>query len=605
MSLVVAMLAPSPARALDLPPVGGEKPNVQITETSIVAKRFEARDREDPLNQGYASWLNRLNLQLDYKRITVTTRLDSALYLDRPEDRSYALPNDKRDAIFDGASRYRDSLYPAKLWVTYKGDRVSVTVGDTYVQFGRGLVLSMRRIDELGIDTTIRGGKVVVQEDPFALTLVGGLANPARVDDATGRALFLPKDVPGEPLLRAPLFGSDRIVGAALQSGRGLPITTSTHVMHLSRCAPYRYDAGGRVIDGELDRPVGTCAPGATEQWQATLPLGIARSGEVTNAGQSVEVPSLWGHGSLYLEGAVQKTEPGTVLLDRTEGNALYGSLVTSGGPLTNTFEVKSYRNFYPVQASVNTNKAAAFSNVAYSAPPTAEDITQDSMFGSYNACVDGGRNRLDTNLSSSLLVWGSYGYFVTKSEAPGGICDEKGRSLADDKAGTRHTVTDLTPGLQYRWDKNKSLAVVTFTLRNDVNDRNERYYRERSFTYDINKHLGGAFTLEVQGRHRVRDQLGENILDGDLRGRAWVQGEHQNGIKISPKWVLAQGVEYTSLSGQPFWYFNGNLAYRFTPESNLRIFGGQNRGGLKCVSGVCRFFPPFSGVRAELTLRF
>ncbi len=75
--------------------------------------------------------------------------------------------------------------------------------------------------------------------------------------------------------------------------------------------------------------------------------------------------------------------------------------------------------------------------------------------------------------------------------------------------------------------------------------------------------------------------------------------------LKVAPKWVFSQGIEYTTLIGFPTYYFNGSILYRFTSESNLKIFFGQQRGGLKCVSGICKVFPAFSGARVELTLRF
>jgi hypothetical protein len=45
--------------------------------------------------------------------------------------------------------------------------------------------------------------------------------------------------------------------------------------------------------------------------------------------------------------------------------------------------------------------------------------------------------------------------------------------------------------------------------------------------------------------------------------------------------------------------------AERRLPSSNLRLFVGEARGGLKCVSGVCRLFPPFQGVKLTATVRF
>ena len=34
-------------------------------------------------------------------------------------------------------------------------------------------------------------------------------------------------------------------------------------------------------------------------------------------------------------------------------------------------------------------------------------------------------------------------------------------------------------------------------------------------------------------------------------------------------------------------------------------LFVGQRRGAIRCVSGVCRKFPPFEGARIEITSRF
>jgi hypothetical protein len=36
-----------------------------------------------------------------------------------------------------------------------------------------------------------------------------------------------------------------------------------------------------------------------------------------------------------------------------------------------------------------------------------------------------------------------------------------------------------------------------------------------------------------------------------------------------------------------------------------INVFVGQRRGAIRCVSGVCRLFPPFEGAKFELTSRF
>jgi hypothetical protein len=392
-----------------------------------------------------------------------------------------------------------------------------------------------------------------------------------------------------------------------VQAGRGLPVTLSTHAVRLTKCAPYRYDASGNIIDNPFNAPIGTCSEPHREVWLSELPpLGpVLSAPETINAGQSIEVPSLWGHGSVYLEGAVQKREAQTPREENTQGNALYASVVSTGGPISNTLEVKSYRNFFPLAGSVNVSRAAAFSNIAYSIPPTAEPIISDTMFGFYNACVTGGRDRFDYRLTPTFLAYGTFGYFVTRSEILGGTCDRVGRSTADNPAATTNYVTDASAGVEWRFDDDKSIVFANVNARHDVKENDDPYYREVSGQYSITKYIKGPYSVEIAGRHRYRIQEGENLRGETARGEPWWQGENQLALKVAPKWVISQGFEYTTFIGLPTYYFNGGVLYRFTSESNIRIYAGQNRGGLRCVSGICRVFPAFSGARVELTLRF
>ena len=605
------------ASAVDGPKVGGTPIKLDITETSIFAQRFEARQGEKAEDQGYFAWLNRLNLVFGWKKLTLGMRLDSSVYALRPADRYYGDLSFKRNAIVDGAARYRNAIYPAKLWLSYKTEGIEATAGDSYVQFGRGLVLSMRKVDELGIDTTLFGGKVVFQKDPFAVTLIAGVANPARVDEPTGQALFLPRDVRPDlaklpPPFRTdvrptPVFGSDRIVGVQIQAGRGLPVTSSTHFVRLTKCSPYHFKADGTAEESFTDAPFGTCDQPDTSTFLGTLSGNLSptlRSPETINAGQVLEVASLWGHGSIYVEGAVQRRQGDKANDGNTTGNAIYGALVTTGGPITNTLEVKSYRNFFPLTGAVNVSKAPPFANIAYSAPPTAEPIISDVMFGFYNACVTGGRDRFDYRFTPTFLGYATAGYAVTRSEVPGGQCERIGRSTSDKPDETTNYVTDGSLGIEWRFDNDKSIAFANVAARHDIKETGTAYYRELSAQYSVTKYIKGPYSVEVAGRHRYRILENENIRE-DFRGDPWRQGENQIALKVAPKWIIAQGFEYTTQIGFPTYYFNGTVLYRITPESNIRLYVGQNRGGLRCVSGICRMFPAFSGARIELTLRF
>lgn len=611
-ALAVSLLAARTAHAVDLPKLGSDPVRLEVVETSIAAQHFSARDGEKPTDQGYGAWLNRLNVALRWKKWTLGTRLDSSFYWWRPDEAISNFPASQQENVRrDGATRYRNSLYPAKLWATYQSPNLEVTVGDAYVQFGRGLVLSMRKIDELGVDNTVRGAKVAWQSDPFAMTLVAGVANPSRVDEATGRALFLPKSIPGDSTAAQPVIGSDRIVGAQIQAGRGTPLVLSTHAVRLTRCAPYHYDAAGRVADGAFDAPFGSCDPNDTKAW-LSVPAGggpAINASEIDTAGQSLEIPSLWHHGSLYVEAAVQhRYHDGDVADVHPNGNAVSGSLSTDFGPITNTLEIKSYRNFYASAGAVDISRTAAFNNILYSSPPTAELITQDAMFGFFNACVDGGRLRTDVKTSDTFLFYGIGAYAHTKSEISGGSCDELGRSTTTVRAGAdsvHNDVWDGAGGIEWRFDHDQSHLFASAGARDDSKSNGETYYKEFHTEYAFTKHIAGPYSVELQGRHRLRREENQNARNGAGTEQFWREGENYTALKIAPKWVISQGFEYLTLAGFPTYYLNGSVLYRFTEGSNFRFLVGQQRGGLKCVSGVCKVFPPFSGVRAEITIRF
>jgi peroxiredoxin len=46
-------------------------------------------------------------------------------------------------------------------------------------------------------------------------------------------------------------------------------------------------------------------------------------------------------------------------------------------------------------------------------------------------------------------------------------------------------------------------------------------------------------------------------------------------------------------------------LEIKFSHAKSIRIFYGSNKGGVKCSGGVCKFFPPFEGLRIDGVLRF
>jgi len=224
---LASLLAVESAGATEVPDVGGKSLLIDITNTSIIDYHFNNRNDSGPAgtitsqdDDFYGEWLDRLNVQASWWRLRLGLRLDTALYYHTPNaDTVAALVADQKLLIDEAAkkngtppelyplaentyatafyedlhTRYLRTIYPTKLFLGYTQPGVDVTVGDFYVQLGRGLVFSARKIDELGVDTTVRGVKAAADHDfgPVQLsgTIFAGQMNPLRVDEPSGRRL--------------------------------------------------------------------------------------------------------------------------------------------------------------------------------------------------------------------------------------------------------------------------------------------------------------------------------------------------------------------------------------------------------------------------------
>jgi hypothetical protein len=165
-------------------------------------------------------------------------------------------------------------------------------------------------------------------------------------------------------------------------------------------------------------------------------------------------------------------------------------------------------------------------------------------------------------------------------------------------------------------FDNKQSHLYATVGARGDWLGTGDPYVYQGEITYNFSKAITKKVALEFIGRHRVRYEKSLN-LGGGGASVPWVEGENYTGISIAPHWVFTQGIEYTTferppsvtfagIDNYPAWLFlSVGGIYKITKNSNVKVFVGQQRGGLKCISGVCRVFPDYEGARMELTLRF
>ncbi|MBI3179558.1 MAG: hypothetical protein HYZ27_07835, partial [Deltaproteobacteria bacterium] len=121
----------------------------------------------------------------------------------------------------------------------------------------------------------------------------------------------------------------------------------------------------------------------------------------------------------------------------------------------------------------------------------------------------------------------------------------------------------------------------------------------------DLTMPLFGPHGLHLSWIHQSWSQ--KNPVDGDARleydkGTAIVEWDYASRLAAS------LGFEYDDEVDQPgvrkLFQF-GDVRFIASPSLTVRALVGNQRGGLKCVNGVCRTFPPFAGARAELIVRY
>jgi hypothetical protein len=606
-----------PANALEPGKLGDEAVRVDITNSSSVLYNFDNRDTK-PLdvtsraNDDWGMWYNRFNVQATWGKWQAGLRIDNAWFYRSPYPEAIALDIVETAPANTGLSdpalfrqkfqaagtelstRYINWVYPAKYYIGYTTRDVEVTAGDFYAAFGRGLVLSVRKLDELSSDTTVRGaritGRVSAGSTKLKLTALGGAMNPLRIDEASGRYLGvnssvtpswlavteagMPRAVETDFVAESPTYAPDRIVGGQFEvAPKGMKF--GTQGILLVRQDPLTNDV-------------------------------VRQADTIMNASQSIEVPDFDGHGDAYLEVGFQNLDDknrdaSSVNSDVLDpGYAIYASTTLIELPVSVTLEGKHYRRFFPLRANVNGARVGEFNLVQYSAPPTTEAFYVDTEFENFNTCVTGGRAKGDVHVGKNESVFAWVGHYYTWAER---VTNES----CDTSSANLNRVWDLATGFEIASNDHKSRASFSVGARIDTaeepipTDQGDTtlYYRESYGRYDIIQHLGGPFSLQLQGWHRRRHQ----VLGGPAE--PWFEGQHLTGVDWAPHLSAAFGAEYSTDPRVPDTYFNGQVTYKFTQSSSVGVFVGQRRGALRCVGGVCRVFPPFEGARLDATVRF
>jgi len=306
-------------------------------------------------------------------------------------------------------------------------------------------------------------------------------------------------------------------------------------------------------------------------------------------ASVSLDVPTLTEFASLYLECA-------TVFLDAEvdstyedlEGWAVYLESVFYLGNWILQIEGKRYRDFRfpyhtppllePEEIGVlseqfvfeTTDVAAVRTRLDYSVPDTGtvlygvyssiDDSPDDDLFyGKYQRYVNEYYLGIDSHLANDIHLMASGGYRYERS-LPGSPSDFKGYTphiffLAKVPIADRQSIEVVANWKHFTEDSRVSPEPIDFSRQE----------------YTLAYHYSPVFALI--GSYEFYDDVRSQSFDPD------------NTFKKD--------------------FYSATLQVQPLQNLYFKVFYGATPGGVKCCSGVCKTFPPFEGIRAEVVFRF
>lgn len=501
--------------------------------------------------------------------------LDSALRLDTT---FFYLPPDRvsQEDFVPGGSGYTtldyDNDYRLEhLHGTLHFNHLTVTAGDFHVSFGRGMVLSLIKVDDLAEDNRLRGARVEYQvQRKLSVTLVGGVVNTLNVDSIT-RQIY--RD---DPL--------DRVGGLRVQWELLDALGIAGHVVVMKP----RFTDFDQIPEPHLyvDR-----APGI----------------DLISAGGSLELHAEGIH--FYLEGNGQShTDYRTLGADAApeSGAALFGEVSYDFPGFSLMAEGIFYRRWLMEGPYRGAGVITAADPVSYNNLATLDvDFVPNNSVG--NAA--GGRlsadyfvRLLDLDLRLRCVFIKYLGGLLPSGQwadhPPTWVVHPT--LEAETRVGERQTTLRISGG-----------GRVETTSEPDIPEVDAGHLW----------HVSTDVTVPLKGPHSVKlDAMVRHHALDVTEGNRYYAATAAVGYGLSGRFDAALAYEYSdeiTTSGNrigdvpwlPSHHFAWVRSSLHLPEIqkglSLRLFAGSERGGVKCVGGACRQYPDTVGVRLDATLRF
>lgn len=445
-------------------------------------------------------------------------------------------------------------------YIEYRGDHLTLRGGDFFRSWGRGLLFGTTELIDLNFDNGLEGLLVESSYDRFDAALFRGVeVDSGSVFFEEAEGAWLSYWTPYKVRLGGIYMRMDETVrhpGGI--DRRGFEVESS--IGPASLYTAYVSDEVGIKIDDEI---TGTNFHhglySAADVFGMTGDLSWAilleyknyelfifdenRLGIINNPNQ---VSSLTQEPSLQFPPTVMP-EATMYLLDRHPRIQHFDDEVG--------YQLELTVNYQDWEAQANYNLSSSQGGSAVL--PKLEEhlspywgsylvVSHDNLDGDYFAVKVGGSE--DVEFTPNAL--GGFSLWLRRI-ASGGIYEHRFKD-----------VYSLSGDFEIMWEENKNA--------------DERFLDEY-FAVSFSKSPVYSFTAMIERTDKYRDQPGDQ--DRTFPGQKW-DDDHR------------------------FWP-SGELTLNLFERHQFRIFGGYERGGLKCSGGVCRWVNPFKGVKLTLTSQF
>ena len=451
-----------------------------------------------------------------------------------------------------------------KKYVTYQKDNYTLTGGDFYTIFGRGLVLDLRESKAEFFDNKITGGYFNAEKDFGSIKLLGGKSYYKYYYDKNALNATveeMPVNVYGgnAVLNLANIFKNDNFTletGFSYLKMRGDSIETNDFYQDIfikeSETGAFSISSAWEGLEFYSEYAVKTVQrdPSVTG-WAGYLSLGYAAKG----IGITLEGKDYYRYSTNpnhLKSGLTPFQNPPEVIINHR--SHLLSAVKHNVNP-NDELGLLLQAQFAPVEGLETAIKAAMSSR-------RDEDkimIQQDKRFLPYQDVW--------AEASYALNGWkllGGGGYFLDCPLSKSG---------------------------------NASLYLNKET-ENDKTFFDERITGMAEAGYKINEESDAKATFEFQ---QVKE--GTEILSNDFN-EYYLSAEYN----IPAYGYLSVGMTKTTqeVSGDaPDTWLNFEGAYQISANHKLEIFYGRERAGIKCTGGACRQVPEFEGIRATLVSTF